>query len=315
MNIYPRVLVVSNRDDFSTDLVCRQIEQKGVSYFRINSDDITHENFHYSLSETRVTVDGDCYVLNDVKSVYFRRAPSLFPKTHDPNEEQFVNRERRHFFEGMLTAIRAKWVNPMFQTYEAERKLLQLQVAKMLSFKIPNTLCTNSWMEARAFIQKNQHCIIKPISYGFIQKNDCSQSVFTSDITAAELAESTEPFESPILLQERIQKKVDLRVTIVGKSLFPVAIQTNGTNAPDWRQDSVKKRYEVTALPRQIQNKLVRLNNILGLIYSAVDLILDDHKVYYFLEINPVGEWAWLEKELDLPISDAIVCELTDGTG
>ena len=42
----------------------------------------------------------------------------------------------------------------------------------------------------------------------------------------------------------------------------------------------------------------------LGLEFGAIDLALQDD-VYYFLEINPTGEWGWL-MGAELPIAEAL---------
>jgi glutathione synthase/RimK-type ligase-like ATP-grasp enzyme len=55
---------------------------------------------------------------------------------------------------------------------------------------------------------------------------------------------------------------------------------------------------------------LTKINIQLGLVYSAIDLILTPEGEYVFLEINPVGEWGWLEKEIGLNISGSLINEL-----
>ncbi len=44
--------------------------------------------------------------------------------------------------------------------------------------------------------------------------------------------------------------------------------------------------------------------------FGAIDLVVDKNNNHYFLEINPNGQWAWLEKLLDFPISKTIVDHL-----
>jgi glutathione synthase/RimK-type ligase-like ATP-grasp enzyme len=43
-----------------------------------------------------------------------------------------------------------------------------------------------------------------------------------------------------------------------------------------------------------------------GLVFGAIDLV-QTPSGFYFLEINPNGEWAWLQKEAGLPIAETIV--------
>ena len=47
----------------------------------------------------------------------------------------------------------------------------------------------------------------------------------------------------------------------------------------------------------------------LGLCYGAIDMVLTPDGRYVFLEINPNGQYLWIELATGLPISDAI-CSL-----
>ena len=44
----------------------------------------------------------------------------------------------------------------------------------------------------------------------------------------------------------------------------------------------------------------------LGLVFGAVDLIRTPAGEHVFLEVNPVGEFFWLERYAGLPVSDAL---------
>jgi len=48
----------------------------------------------------------------------------------------------------------------------------------------------------------------------------------------------------------------------------------------------------------------------LGLRFGAIDIIVTPDDRYVFLEINPNGQWLWIEEETGLPIRDAICTEL-----
>ena len=50
----------------------------------------------------------------------------------------------------------------------------------------------------------------------------------------------------------------------------------------------------------------------LGLVFGAVDLICTPAGEHVFLEVNPSGEWGMLERDLGLPISEAIAEALTE---
>jgi glutathione synthase/RimK-type ligase-like ATP-grasp enzyme len=65
-------------------------------------------------------------------------------------------------------------------------------------------------------------------------------------------------------------------------------------------------RYSEIALPRRLADQLVALTRSYGLYFAAIDLVLDPEGNYWFLELNPAGQWAWLEQEIGVPISAAL---------
>src|SRR6185503_17228853 len=101
-----------------------------------------------------------------------------------------------------------------------------------------------------------------------------------------------------------------LRTTLVGDCVFtaPLPSRASATTPYDWRKDGVAllddwKRFE---LPREVEHRLLGLMDYFSLNYGAIDFILTPDGRYVFLEINPVGEFFWLENCPGLPISRAI---------
>jgi glutathione synthase/RimK-type ligase-like ATP-grasp enzyme len=62
-------------------------------------------------------------------------------------------------------------------------------------------------------------------------------------------------------------------------------------------------------LPPEIQDKCVRLVEQLELSYGAIDMVLTPEGRYVFLEINPNGQYLWIEEQTGMPISAAL-CDL-----
>ncbi|WP_329091666.1 hypothetical protein [Streptosporangium sp. NBC_01469] len=48
----------------------------------------------------------------------------------------------------------------------------------------------------------------------------------------------------------------------------------------------------------------------LGLRFGALNFVVDHEGRYWFLEVNPCGQWDWNQAATGLPISDAIADEL-----
>lgn len=112
-------------------------------------------------------------------------------------------------------------------------------------------------------------------------------------------------------MQEFLEDKQDIRVTVIGNMLFPISITKNGKNIyGDWRKNAKDTlQYKLETLPDDISNKIIELMNKLGILFGGVDLAFSNGK-YYFIEVNPTGEWGWLSTYGTIPLEKAIVNEL-----
>ena len=100
-----------------------------------------------------------------------------------------------------------------------------------------------------------------------------------------------------------------MRATFVGRKCFAVAIESQlmEETQVDWRNGEHILQHTPIELPKDIENKCILLMERLGLNYGAIDIVLDKQGNYVFLEINPNGQWAWIEHLTGLPISKEIV--------
>src|SRR3546814_19880170 len=60
-------------------------------------------------------------------------------------------------------------------------------------------------------------------------------------------------------------------------------------------------------LPEPGVDNCKKLLIALDLVYGAFDFVQSPEGELFFLEVNPAGEWAWLELELDLPLRVAFI--------
>jgi glutathione synthase/RimK-type ligase-like ATP-grasp enzyme len=112
-----------------------------------------------------------------------------------------------------------------------------------------------------------------------------------------------------VIFQQYVPKRVELRVTVVGRRVFAAEIDSQASRSTrhDWRHyDDPNVQYRIHTLPPEMARACVRLVEALGLSFGAIDLIQTPEGKYVFLEINPNGQWGWIEDLTGLPISDAI---------
>ena len=252
--IHPKVLFVSNKDDFALDYLIYKFQHTGVEYIRINSEDIINMSIKYNLNDIQIIYNNILYDLDEVKSVYFRRAPSIFPNSIDNRDTQYINGERRNFFEGIYTFLDAKWINPIFATYKAERKLYQLSIAKRIGFNVPETIVSNNPMDIIEFLNKYESCIIKPISHGMQVTSEGIFSIYTSDIKDIKSLNKDMLFECPTFVQQKINNYRDIRATVIGNEILAVEIDTDDELKVDWRKPELAKRYKIHCIRKRLSN-------------------------------------------------------------
>lgn len=108
----------------------------------------------------------------------------------------------------------------------------------------------------------------------------------------------------------RVDKVADLRVLIVGRRVFAVRIDSE---LLDWRKDYSGLAYDVVDLPDRLAMALSAHLEHYGLASGSFDLALDRDGEAHWLELNPNGQWAWLEEETGLEMSAAFADLLADG--
>ena len=318
------ILFITNKEDITTDFVVKRIKESGTDYFRFNTEDLfnsvdIHLDFEKNkfqlLDERNGVID-----LNKIKSVYFRR-PKLpeIPFNLETGERNFLIKEYNSLFNGIYSILSTKlWINYVYSIIEAENKIYQLILAKKLGFKIPQTLISNHSDSAYKFIKGNSfNCIVKPMRSGFVDDPDNPKVIFTGLIDRNKVKELKRIKYCPSIFQNNIEKEADVRVTVVGEKLFPARIESQEYEESkiDWRRGSNIIDHNHIKLPSKIANQCINLVKQLNLIFGAIDLILDREGNYHFLEINSNGQWAWIERRLNLPISNEIAKLLLSGKG
>lgn len=297
------VLIITHREDYTADFLIHKLNERGLKYVRLNCEDLWHKNFKIGNS-FEFNFEG----ISNFSSVWFRRTKLPKIETESLEIANYLLNEYDSFLQNLLTIIDARWFSNPHSIYRAENKLLQLKLASKLGFKIPDTLVTSSKNTLKEFYkQHDKSIILKPLSQSRIYKNDSLSLIFTN-LAKEEHLLSLQDFElTPCIFQKYIKKKIELRVTVVGKDVFVASVdsQKNEKTKIDWRKENLN--FIKASLPTEIEEKCVELVSTLDLEFGAIDLILDDEGNYIFLEINPNGQWAWIESQTNLPISESII--------
>ncbi len=312
------VLLLTHSADFYTvELVAEALTRRGARPFRLNTD-----RFPSSIKlSARTGNDHAAHLITDagkqisaeeVRSVWARKlwTPQMDADLDERFREMCV-RESVAALEGFLDALHAaRWVNDIQRERAAENKQRQLRLAAQVGLRIPRTLITNDPAAVRQFFAETEgRMVAKLLRPLTVSMNADSLFVYTSHVSEADLAGAETLRHSPMVFQESIPKERELRIAWVAGEAFTGAIDASGTmrGQADWRQASPQEcRWQKAELPGAVSSSLHALMSELGLVFGAIDMICTPAGEHVFLEVNPGGEWGMLERDLGLPISDAI---------
>jgi MvdC family ATP-grasp ribosomal peptide maturase len=312
------VLLLTHSADFYTvELVAEALARRGARPFRLNTD-----RFPSSVKlsaragderPAQLTTDAGAQLsAAEVRAVWARKLwPPRLDADLDARFREMCVRESVAALEGFLDALYgARWVNDAERERAAENKQRQLRLAARAGLRVPRTLVTNDPAAAHQFFGENEGRVVakllRPLT---VSMNAPSLFVYTSLVKEEDLADAEALRHSPVVFQELIPKARELRVAWVAGETFTGALDASDTSRgqTDWRRAAPEEcRWQRAELSAEVSRGLQALMSGLGLVFGAIDLICTPTGEHVFLEVNPSGEWGMLERDLGLPIADAI---------
>lgn len=250
----------------------------------------------------------------DIGCAYYRR-PTVFDLPAGMSEQvrRWAAGEARMGLGGVLSAL-PRWLNHPAAIAAAEYKPVQLAHAAACGLVVPDTIVTNDPAQAAKFIAHVGRAVYKPLTPAGITEADRQRVVFTTPVAAGDVDESVRLTAN--LFQEWINKRYEVRLTVVDDTFLAARIDTGSEAAAvDWRADYDTLTYTpLPDVPAAVRAGVSALMRRLRLRFGAFDFIVTPDDRWIFLEINPNGQWAWIEDATGLPIAASIADALTRET-
>lgn len=318
------ILIITNLEDVHADAVIAELIRRGRGddVVRLNTEDFGRVSEYRLMGGKRwdgmieLHDSGRALRLSDVRSVWYRKPKPVQPHPQLALEasQTFAVDEYGMLLRSIYGLLADRfWMSGYWALQRAGQKLPNLNLAARLGLEVPRTLVTNDIEALRAFCNESGWSVIaKPFALtsfevpGTVGSWASYASKFDQTMLAA--GASGVPF-APVFLQQYIEKEIELRVTVIGRHVFAVAIdsQSVGGATEDWRAvDAEEIPHERHQLPFEIETALLNFNRAYGLEFSTFDLILDKSGRYVFLECNPNGQWYWLETLTGLELASVI---------
>ncbi|MEF9479426.1 MvdC family ATP-grasp ribosomal peptide maturase [Chryseobacterium sp. RRHN12] len=309
------ILCITHSQDFyNIDIFFEYLSSKNIPYFRLNSDRLNHlqkisiyENSFELTDESGNTIHSD-----DIRGVWHRKAWRISaPEELDQDYERIFLNEYGSLRYNLITALEnIPWINP----YENEKKvdgnkIFQLKIAQRNNLTIPKTIFSNDEEKITTFF--HQYCRGKAIAklHGVTAKTMSGENMISTTVIEEESLEHLSDIAyCPMIFQPYIDKEYELRIVYVDGDFFTGKIN-NSENA-DWRVAREGYFWSAYELPETVKANLSSMMKEMGLYIGAIDMIKGRDGAYYFLEVNPQGEWGMLQKELGFPIAERIADNL-----
>ena len=278
-----KILIITHtQDNFSIEKVTEYIDKNGFEVIRFDVDLYPLQNrlssvFQNGQWQTFLETPDAKHRLDDIVAVWYRRAYNIGNGLKEVLDSKFYGAamgEIRNTLFGFLESV---------DTYALGKP----SIYRRLDSK------------AKKFILKHQNVVVK-MQTGFAIYEDGIENVgFTNVIKEENLEELDSLLYCPMQFQKKIEKKKELRITVVGQDIYAFEIDSQQSDDAkvDWRKDGINliDKWTQTELPADIEAKLLELLDVYNVDYGAIDIIVSPEDEYYFIEINAAGEFFWLD--------------------
>lgn len=301
------ILIVADNRDTHARCVAHELTARGRDVVIFDPQELGNGAFldlsvGTTLPSTLRTAQGVTVCADDIDSVWYRRprSPKLPPRVVRNDDREFAKREWSGAFEGFLSSLNARFINPIHAHLTAI-KPRQLVLAQAIGLTIPATLISNDPASALRFVSDHRgeviHKAMSPPQQQFLEtKRWAPQDA--NVLPTLEVA--------PTMFQQLIDGPGDVRATVFGSRILAAFIATRaGQSQIDSRLD-LNVAYQEHTLPREIEEKLLLLMRTLDLVFGTIDLKVADDGDHVFLEINPQGQFLYIEILTGLPLVSAM---------
>lgn len=311
------LFILTNSQDVTASFLIPTLEKGGLPFVRFDTDRVLENAaFEFHVGVPRVRLNGSWFEPGQISNIWYRRPEefSLAAKDDSP-EAKFTRLEWTEFFENFFAHVPSKrWMNHPSVNATASRKLEQLSTAAKLGIKIPDTLVTQQPEELKAFYAKHEgRLIAKPLSSGYVERgeDEFDSLIYTNQLRVGDMEDLTDLSVCPTLFQEFVEKDYDVRITVVDSDLTAVKLvakERDGTQRCDIRRNNmVDVIHSQIELPSQIASSIWALMKKYSLRFAAIDMVVSMAGEWLFLEINPNGQWAWIDQVADTNIAASFV--------
>jgi ATP-GRASP peptide maturase of grasp-with-spasm system len=324
------ICIFSSSNDYSTTEVIKWLKYYDCNdVLRINYDDNNSPVWvNISQNDFNFKIDEITFNLSDISSIWYRKGEhwlcckieNINFKGHNRFSEylqKLLNKEKIKFSEFIHFTFESVIPCLGFSTKNNPNKLIVLNIAKEIGFNIPNYILTNDNKAVNVFADKNGQLISKPLSeviYFF--ENEVTNYGYFSYTEIINRYDILNKNNFVSFYQTCIEKQFEVRTFYLDGECYSMAIfsQSNNATKLDFRKYSTIKpnRNIPFNLPVKIEEKVKQLFIKLELNTGSVDFIVNPENEFYFLEVNPVGQFGMVSQPCNYNLEKLVALKLME---
>ncbi len=282
------LLILTNSVDGTTDEIIRRLGQHPI--FRFNVDLWRHYEFEFSPHSFFLRDPAGRTVREEDVSRLYVRKPAFDDPLDKPaggSLEWWTQQQVSYLVQEMYNLCRLRGKIALVEKGAETRlgKISQMRLAAS-HFHVP------PWKIVRqdCLIASSAPQIAKSLVADFTGNY---QFLFTRRVEPETLDPSY-----PWFLQDLVDAEADVTVVYVAGRQFAFELDRTSFPGVDWRKhiNAMELPWKRTHLPDEVCGGISKFMSEAGLSFGRLDFLRTKNQ-YFFLEVNPNGQWAWLDLE------------------
>jgi ATP-GRASP peptide maturase of grasp-with-spasm system len=299
------ILILSYEGDWSTDNVISWLKQFDYPCLRLNSYDFFTKDFFLDFQNKILYVGDQVIDFNKINVVWFRKFGLFRSSNHFKSVRELLDSESANAIANEFWAIaqaivdllqHKKWLTHYNNSFL--NKINVLAMAEAIGLDVPKTYIVNTNSKIKEIISEGSVISKSVDNVTNVLTKKGSYTMFTSRIKDEEVDNFPKRF-FPSLMQAEIKKKYEIRSFFLIDKFYSMAIfsQGNARTEVDFRKYNMANpnRDVPYQLPEEVEEKLRQLLANADLNCASIDLMKSIDNKYYFLEINPVGQFGMVD--------------------
>lgn len=298
------ILVITSSMDVTVDYVIMKYHNDAL-FYRLNVDELSKYKINIG-GKNQWTITCEDWALEKagLYSIYYRKP--ILPDLSEYEKEYhgMIAKDIISLINGIADDFEGKVLTSPAILRKTENKTYQLLYAIRNGISIPESYIGNCEEDTLKYIEGKS--IIKPLTTGKLKVCDGIEMYQTNYFN--DLSEDIRL--TPLYIQNYEEKQYEIRLTYINGNIF--AVRLDSEDKLDWRKNYSGLKYSIVECPENVIIWCKKLMEDFELKFGAFDFIVNKSDEWIFLEVNPNGQWLWLEKILDIPISECIFKYLVD---